>query len=105
MFSVGQKVVCIDDKASGQYMPAGFPPAKCDNMHGLKRGRVYTIRETANIFGLPSCRLVEIVREYEPVVGGEMYFSQRRFRPIVETKTDISVFKEMLAPSKTSEVA
>jgi hypothetical protein len=92
-FYVGQKVVCVDD------ITCWGPPSEMD---GLTKGRVYTIREfarhqTAGEFGV---RLVEIVRplRWDDII--EQPFILRRFRPVVERKTDISIFTEMLDPSK-----
>lgn len=94
-FYVGQKVVCVD---------AGNVPAWW--YRGEIRPRkntIYTIRE----FDGPSAiRLVEItnrLRCYREGVG-ELSFYLRRFRPITEWKTDISIFNRMLNP-KSVEIA
>jgi hypothetical protein len=105
MFQIGQKVVCVNDG----------PPSRCgevingytviNEMDGLKNGAVYTIRG----FGIcwdtqrPGLFLNEIVRplDYD---GTETPFDRRRFRPAVQRKTDISIFKEMLAPKRIREL-
>lgn len=97
MFSVGQKVVCIDAKANGQYLPAGSR-TKISSLSGLQLGKVYTIRQLGDIWGVPGCRLSEITRYIEPLLGEEMYFAQARFRPVVERKTSIEIFTRMLKP-------
>lgn len=91
MFYVGQKVVCInaDDKVFRV-------PNKLyneDQQWLLKKGEVYTIRElTQHVYGNPCMKLVEI-----PDRGGrDNGYNRERFRPLVEKKTDISIFKEML---------
>lgn len=105
MFRVGQKVVCVDSK-----LPTH---ARNRNMDGLTEGAIYTIRAT-DVWCWVNDRydgvyLVEIVRavvpgcEHEP----EVPFWKHRFRPVVERKTDISIFTAMLnnAPSKVTERA
>ena len=78
MFRVGQKVVCIDDKAEpNRDIPQGliFP----------KKGTTYTIRaiyvaktnETALL-------LEEIVNPYQTRDGQEIGFKSNRFRSLVE---------------------
>lgn len=68
-FRIGQKVVLVDD--------ARLP------RHGPVKGRVYTVGATKAKFielgEIPNCS----------------WFSSR-FRPVVERKTDISAFKEIL---------
>jgi hypothetical protein len=78
MFRIGQKVVCVNDKAiPNRNIPSGliFP----------KRGTTYTIRalyiakndETALL-------LEEIVNPYQTRDGQEIGFSSSRFRSLVE---------------------
>lgn len=100
---VGQKVVCVDAVADGRYMPAGFGPSRTNNLDGLTRGAIYTIRSLNVVFGTPVCRLQEITRGWEPIFGGESYFAQARFRPVVERKTDISIFTRMLKTKETAQ--
>ena|SRR5882672_1886203 len=95
-FHVGQKVVCVNDDC----IEAGV-------LGPLKKGRIYTIRETglrAWTDGAPCVRLTEIIRGPLCCEGGEEecdtpYWASR-FRPIVRRKTDISVFTAMLKPAK-----
>lgn len=79
MFHVGQKVVCVD---------AGIWRKIANNV-------VYTIHSINADHGL-WLRLIEV----DPLGGG--YLSSR-FRPVVERKTDISIFTAMLTPSKITE--
>jgi len=69
----------------------------------LIQGQIYTIRDIDIWDGVISVRLVEII---EPVLDiwinrppTEATWSPRRFRPVVERTTDISIFTEMLTPT------
>lgn len=78
MFHVGQKVVCVDDS------PVALWPAP------FKKGEIVTVSGPSNS---PNCiRLVEYPEGSGPAAG---YYASR-FRPLVEKKTDISVFTEIL---------
>jgi len=83
MFRVGQKVVCVD--------------ATCYE-HFLRKDAIYTVRSIACQFDDIWIRLCEVLPTEE--MGG---FSKRRFRPIVERKTDISIFKSMLTSAGKKE--
>lgn len=80
-FHVGQKVECID--ASGRFWP-----------NNLVRGRIYIVAEVGPHPNGPWCK-VEGTDS-----GSECGFFQRRFRPIVDRSTDISIFTAMLTPNK-----
>lgn len=88
MFRVGQKVVCVD--ASGVASPF------------IVRGRVYTITGFDNRRAGNSDQPGLYLAEVRAVETRENYasFLARRFRPIVERKTDISIFTKMLTPKK-----
>ena len=101
-FYVGQKVVAIrdvnGDKRIGPEIGLPLP----------RRGQVFTVRrviewsETAHFPASTSLYLCEIVC---PPVFHSRGFSERgfralNFRPIVERKTDISIFTEMLDRTK-----
>lgn len=95
-FRVGQKVAFVGGTPDGRESPT--IPCR------LKIGSVYTIREieAAYIpgFGVAGIRVEEEVyptvwwngREFEPA------HLACHFRPIVERKTDISIFTKMLTP-------
>lgn len=91
-FHVGQKVVRIGGNAITT-VPAIYPEI----------GQVYTIRAIDNHgSGHVLIRLQEIdnshmVPQYGSIEPG---FQAQFFRPIVTSKTDISIFKAMLTPSK-----
>jgi hypothetical protein len=100
MFRVGQKVVCVD--ASDQ-RNRKFPVTK---------GTIYTIQAIVEALdfmgdGGACAFLCGLGRDVCPIMGKQTPFALRRFRPIVERKTDISIFTEMLrresAPSPLAE--
>ena len=83
-FRVGMKCVCIDDtyRSTGWRLVLSRPVV----------GPVYTIREIEVIDGAELLRFEEIrnpVRNYGLAVC-EIGFSSTRFRPLVDTKTEIS---------------
>lgn len=78
-FHVGQKVVCVEG-TSGH--------------HVLVLGQVYTIARIG-MFG--RALHVDVVECSTDIRLG---WRAARFRPVVERKTDISVFTAMLKPSK-----
>jgi hypothetical protein len=96
-FQVGQKVVCVDDDFRCGYERIVKTPVK---------GQVYTIRR---LYTFKACtgsvvtivHLVEIVNPVRKWDAGVMEagFVPRRFRPVVQRKPDISVFKSLLNPS------
>lgn len=92
MLNIGQKVVCVNDK----------PPPRpyLWTKSYLKRGRIYTIRETGLITAGGSCGVKLVGIKLGP---RDDPFGQIRFRPVVERKTDISVFKKMLLPAPIVE--
>ena len=94
MFRVGQKVVCVDDDFINKNLCAEIPP----NLPCLNT--VYTVREIINDWGREFLRLCEITNAVAAGIGVEPAFSIKRFRPVVERKTDISIFTAMLNPSK-----
>jgi hypothetical protein len=86
-FRVGQKVVCVND---GPSRFNGQPS-------NLVRGNVYTIKASWLhwLWGLP----VVLLDEIDPP-GTNDSFDSTRFRPIVERKTNISIFKKILTPKR-----
>ncbi|MBY3162097.1 hypothetical protein HFO65_15795 [Rhizobium laguerreae] len=93
----GDKIVCINDSDWGKNW-LGCVTRGC---LFPEKGRIYTIR----IIGYSELkqhwclRLAEIVNpsfEIPPYRPGELTFHVGRFRPLVEHKTDISLFKAML---------
>lgn len=81
-FRVGQKVVCVNaTDGYGSLYGAGYT-------HGLREGAIYTISKITD---------ETFVSVAEIKVGG---WRADRFRPIVEKKTDISIFTAMLKTKK-----
>jgi hypothetical protein len=84
-FRVGQKVVCVDDRSNLWTAP------------WIKRGCIYEISGftagTHDPLGLFPDNSSDILLVGIEKPGG---FAAERFRPIVERKTDISVFTEIL---------
>ena len=89
MFHVGQKVVCIDART----------PVGCTQE--LKPGGIYTIADISEYWDGIGIRLVEIKAEQTRRYIDA--FRVERFRPIVEKKTDISVFTDILDRVNKSE--
>jgi len=85
-FRAGQKVVCADNNDAQQLVLKGIYTVKKD----VGTGR-YKRKDTGEVGRWQAI----LLHEAEPdayCIG----FDGRRFRPIVEKKTDISIFKEML---------
>lgn len=94
-FRIGQKVVCVDDADFWSRSLVARPV----------KGAVYTVRDfTRGIDANGLCgEGVLLVGVNNPLGfgGNEHGFKFARFRPIVERKTDISIFTAMLTPNKT----
>lgn len=101
MFHVGQKVVCVDDDPrdlAGRNVATLRP-----SIQWPVKGHVYTIEAKAVHWNMPVLKLIEIKNGPGREKGrhiNEIGFAAARFRPVVERKTDISVFKAMLNLSK-----
>lgn len=95
-FYVGQKVVCVDDKNRTVFRPGTEEFITC--------GSVYVIRWLGFLDREPVLRLEGVVRpSYARIPEWSDYpFAIDRFRPVVERKTDISIFTKMLTPNKES---
>ena len=105
MFRIGQKIICIND-AIGSFQnakPRRFISSISwiNNLDGLQAGRIYTVRDVLPDpdFDVELVRLCEIYRGSNFSSGIEAGFAAARFRPLVERKTDISIFQAMLTPS------
>lgn len=95
MFRVGQKVVCVDDAIHDEWKAPGF--VYVGGLDGLKKGEIYTVRavEFDSIEVAESLVLEEIVRPTLYTLDRDG-FRASRFRPVVERKTDISIFTDIL---------
>jgi hypothetical protein len=88
-FRVGMKVVCVRSPISATW--AG--------MHGCEVGKTYTVREVRRAFDdSDDAILVEGI--VNPIYndGEECGFYARRFRPVVERKTSIEIFRPCSIP-------
>jgi|HubBroStandDraft_1064217.scaffolds.fasta_scaffold151794_2 hypothetical protein len=98
-FHIGQRVVCITD----MHEDYGSHWALCCP-NRPRKGEVYTIRGTETIMDVTGCWLEEIVNPIKENWGcgcgpREPGFLVENFRPLIERKTDISAFHELLAPT------
>lgn len=82
-FYRGQKVVCVD--------ATGFE-------ENLVQNEIYTVHSIACYLGDVWIRLCEV----RPELGG---YSKRRFRPVVERKTDIGFAHEILRKAARNQGA
>lgn len=89
-FRVGQKVVCVD---AAEPDLSKLRPAKIWRSIGLVQGAVYTVAAVGLTHShdpdaLPCIQIVELKADHA--------IWAHRFRPVVERKTDISIFTKML---------
>ena len=99
MMRVGQRVVFIG-------------PGECSLQRLVQpdiicpiRNHVYTIRELTDLSDVPGLRLVEIRNRPAHWFEGclEVCWKREEFRPLVEKKTDISIFTGMLRKHELCE--
>lgn len=104
-FRVGQKVVCIND-ADGE---SHWLVPTVGDMDGLTRGCVYTVREIYfDVVWAKTLVRLEEIRRPPCLLDGQPFecgFYPERFRPVVDRKTDISIFTAMLTDTKVEEPA
>jgi hypothetical protein len=92
-FFVGQKVVCIKrDRWRREYDRRPMPRGE----RGPAFGELLTIRQIVEDGYL---LFVEIRNPIIKSVGEEAAFNPHHFRPVIERKTDISIFTRMLTPT------
>lgn len=95
-FVVGQKVVCINDNLY-EFAKPGMRYNPTAGLDGLTKGQIYTI---IDIVENPVTENINIVLKEITRLGalfpGQGGFHYRRFAPLKEKKTDISVFTEIL---------
>lgn len=99
-FCVGQKVVCVD---ASPKRPDYYPGFRLRGvMDGLQEGAIYTVSGFENhpLDGKLLLVLMEIKRPRRPGPFCLDGYDARRFRPLVERKTSIEIFKRMLTPKK-----
>lgn len=95
-FHVGQKVVCVNGRWT-------HPCASL--VRDLPRkGAVYHVRDIEGPdIGSIDCDFIRLIELRNPIASGmikEPSFAARNFRPVIERKTDISIFTRMLTPNK-----
>lgn len=91
-FYVGQKVVCVDDSKWSYGGPWDYP----------RKGSVYTVDGSAKHW---SGGHGILIREIKNVYCGKPQpFLASRFRPVVEKKTDISIFTALLNPANHKQL-
>jgi hypothetical protein len=85
-FRIGQKVVCI------HHVPLDERLSHCVY---VEKGGIYTIR---GIYFQADRKLLLLQEIHNPMwSGGDEYgFNAKGFRPIVDRKTDITIFTKML---------
>lgn len=95
-FRVGQKVVCI----RGSHDRADH--VRLAGAQHVFESTIYTIRDLvlSNPHHRPAVLLEEVVNPLSLIWGTEYCFDITRFRPLIERKTDISIFTRMLNPSQ-----
>lgn len=94
MFSIGQRVVCIQEVDW-----ANHKHHKQFLHHWPKKGQVLTIAavETCtNVVGLAFEEIVNPLILSRDKGRGDAHFDSVHFRPVIERKTDISIFTKML---------
>ncbi len=88
-FKIGQKVVCVDDVVNHPHVSWGEYP--------IHKGQIYVIRGICPNFHHPSQGVVSGVRlEGIHRPRTDCPYRKSRFRPLVETKTSIEIFRRML---------
>ena len=91
-FRVGQRVVCIAE---------GHGPILLGEVNAIV-GAIYTVRKISEYGGQIGLYLSEIINPPQHTIDGliERGMYSERFRPIVERKTDISIFTKMLTDKR-----
>ncbi|QIB36935.1 hypothetical protein G3A56_02100 [Rhizobium oryzihabitans] len=104
-FVVGQKVVCIGECFPTHHLYRGLVP--------ITKGTVLTVREITKAKRIDGKEAVGL--RFKEIINPSMVtlhhgiwefdYSPRKFRPVIQRKTDISIFKAMLNPSKEQVTA
>lgn len=101
MFTIGQKVVCVNDDITEAVRLTGIPYNKGDAW--LVKDNIYTIVAIGlyHIHDPPhsQCVLIEEIKrpKWAPIWAS-------RFRPLVSKKTDIAIFTKMLKQKEKANV-
>lgn len=86
-FEVGQEVVCVDDS---------LPANPWHRANPLVKGAIYVIRAMEAVHNAAG----EFMGIHVRIDSSARLWPGERFRPLVKRKTDISIFKRMLAPRR-----
>lgn len=97
MFYVGQKVVCVGLHHDNRGL--SLDEARRLGYGQPKLRGIYTVRSIFVWQDRQLLRLAEFDNSHRMVFGMEPGYPAEGFRPVVERKTDISIFKAMLEPS------
>lgn len=92
-FVVGQRVVCINDDF-GWFEIDGFSiPTRCPMINEVLTVSGLIVSDTGNV----CCSFEEIERrQVDGPLSAEIYWEYVCFRPLIDRKTDISIFTDML---------
>jgi hypothetical protein len=108
MFYIGQRIVCVDDRFLGEN--GVFDPTFAERCPNLPvKGRIYTVRGFVVPYvgypGQPGILLEELVNPPSLYVEGtfEPSFNFSHLRPLVERRTDISIFTRILDDVRSEE--
>ena len=96
-FHAGQRVVCVD----------ATPNRRCD-VKMLYAGQIYVIRAIDVRPGWASPRWgvhLEGISIIHPDNGSEWPFHPKRFRPVTERPTDITIFEKLLTDAPSEQPA
>ena len=101
-FHVGMRVVCVNDDPS--LVRAFYSGNLNGEMHGLQKGKVYTIRRIGvdELSGSPTVWLFEITRPTRFKRSVEPGYYALRFRPAHENRMD--ELRTLLAPVPSKEL-
>jgi hypothetical protein len=99
-FWVGQKVVCIKDDWLYEDGLGIIHPVK-DSIYTI-RDKNFQPENARCPLGLRFVELVNAIYEFRDGVD-EPAWDARSFRPLVEEKTDISIFTRVLTPTRVPE--
>lgn len=90
-FSIGQKVVCVDD--------SNIPSYWRNNVYALPViGRVYVVRAVGEIDGEKGAWLIGMRGKIHRKMGHEIGYRASRFRPLEELKQEVADRQQLEEP-------
>ena len=96
-FHAGQKVVCIKKGPWARAIDFEIETAPCPQFNG-----VYTVATVHHCYAFGD--VIELVEFRTDADGRLPLWQADYFRPIVDRKTDISIFTDMLTPAPREKV-